>query len=692
MLQYLTQKLTLTDNIWSSRHTREKSNYLSSEYLMFPPYSADIQLFHSRKSIQSSIPISTLLLSTMTIDKDTTDDQSTTGTGTGTGTCGLNCDTDNLCCGLGLNRSDGSEIPGTEGQLLRNVGEGDEENQGMYLEPGSQGFLPSKEEMASSGEEPSEYEIVLNDEEEETEPKNGLRGVFGGGKSKSSLAAAATEESSELGLGGNVKRGNVAVIETDDTLEAQTVDGDISIIDCNGNATRVTLVEKPRSRRRLYILLALLCLAMVCAIAALLVALLKDGTKEDSFESSFVENDEDGDVTGDENVGTDFGDKASLTTGCFQYTEGFLVCLSEEGANDGLCSATMDGEACASCTVCDAERGTVRVDCSNAVEDLLVINDECIDTADAFDNTLLEAFLVGNDGGFEGSFVDLAGQGKEDGDQGEEEGATDVPDDATEVPDDATEAPDDVTEAPDDVTEAPTEVPDALEANYTTGCFDYNFRLNTGAVVCLSDEDPSDDICSISVNGQACDSCTVCDRDAGTVQVDCTNLDYSPVINDACSSDNSVYQGTLLEAFMGGPEDANTNDGGWINATEVPEDGDVCVTMIESDYKCYAIDTSVDVRFVSCEFESDDWIGIFPDTADPLAVGTPANSLWVWACNGDTEDCDLTTQSDIYTFTGLEVGSYRAMVIRRNVDGPDEAYSWSDAFEVKDNASDCDFR
>jgi hypothetical protein len=641
----------------------------------------------------------------MNVDKDMTDNQSTTGTST----CGLNCNADNLCCGLGLIRCNGSEIPpaqmnnadpGTEDQLLRSAGEGDEENQGMLVEPVSQELSLNEEQMPGGGQEPDEYEIVLN-EEEETKPKTGLCGVFGSRKSKSSLASAATGESNELDLGENTKRGNVAVIETDDSLEAQTVDGDISIIDCNGNATRVTLMEKPtsRRRRRLYIMLALLGLALLCAVSALLVGLLKDRSKETSLESTVTdglgENDgditgdeNDGDITGDENNGDIIGDgnngdiigdvieaKSSLTSGCFQYTGEFLVCLSDEGADDGLCSVTVDGEACVSCTVCNAESGTVRVDCSNVVEDLAVINDECIDIADAFDGTLLEAFLIGNDGGFEGSVVDPAGQGQEDGNQDVGGGATDGED-----------TPDNVEDTPD--------VGDVLGPNYTTGCFDYNFRLNNGAVVCLFDEDPTDTVCNISVDGQDCDSCTVCDGDAGTgtVRADCTNLGYSPVINDACSSDNSVYRDTLLEAFMGDPEDTNSNDGGWVDASEVPEDVEVCVTMIESDYKCYARDTSVDVFFLSCEFDSDDWIGIFPATDEPQVVGTPANNLWLWACNGDIEDCEVATQSDIYTFDGLDAGSYRALLIRRNVTGPDDAYSWSDAFEVKDNAVDCELR
>jgi hypothetical protein len=598
----------------------------------------------------------------------------------------------------------------TEDQLLRIVGEGDEENQGNLLKPGSQGFPPNEEEMPRDQEpepEPDEVEIVLNDEEEEAKPKNGFGGGFGSRNHKSSLAAAAIEESSELYLGGSTKRGDVAVIETDDTLEAQTVDGDISIIDSNGNATRVTLMEKPRSRRRLYILFALLCLAIVCAIAALLVGLLNDRTKEESFESTnreaLPEEDEtDGDTTGDENLGNVFGNKSSLATGCFQYTGGFLVCLSDEGADDGLCSVTVDGEACESCTVCDAERGTVRVDCSNVVQDLLVINDECIDTADAFDDTMLEGFLIGNDGGFEGSIVDPAGQGDEDGDQAVGGGATDGEDnlnDGEDNPDGGEDNLNDGEDNPDGGEDNPDDVPDdgvALEPNYTTGCFDYNFRLNQGAAVCLFDEDPTDDVCTISVDGQDCAECTVCDRDAGTIRADCTNLPYSPVINQACSSDNSVYQGTLLEAFMGAHEDANNNDGKWVDASEVPEDGVVCDTRVESDYICYATGTSVDVSFVSCEFESDDWIGIFADTADPSAMGTPANNQWVWACDANSKDCEVMTQSDIHTFTagldGLDAGSYKAFLIRRNINGPDEAYSWSDAFQVKDNAADCDFR
>jgi hypothetical protein len=648
------------------------------------------------------------MLSTMTVDKDTTDYQSTTGTGI----CGANCNTDNMCCGLGLNRSDGSEIQPSpnstdQSQLLPISKEGNAKSQGLLLKPGSQGFAPSEDEMPP-GQEPDACEIVLEEEdEEETKPKNGFWGGLGSRKSKSSLAAAATEKSNKMNLGGKIKRGNIAVIETDDALEAQTVDEDISIVGSNG--TRVTLMQKPRSRRRYYIMLALLFLTLLCAIAALLVGLLKDRTTEKSLESSTPgdlaqEDGNDGDITANENAADIFednggitadetaddifGDKSSLTTGCFQYAGGVLVCLTDEGADGGLCSVTVDGDACNSCTVCDAERGTVRVDCSNVVEDLLVINDACIDTADAFDGTLLEAFLVGNDGGFEGSMVDPAGQGEEEEGnptgQGEEEEGNPAGQGEEEEGNPAGQGEEEEGN-PDDG--------DALGPNYTTGCFDYNFRLNTGAVVCLFDEDPTDDVCSISVDGQDCDTCTVCDRDAGTVRADCSNLNYSPVINDACSSDNSVYQGSLLEAFIGDPEDANINDGEWVDASEVTEAGEVCEALVESDFTCYARGASVDVSFVSCEFDSYDWIGIFPDTADPSALGTQVNDLWFWACDSNIDVCDVTAHSAIYTFPGeLDAGSYKAFLIRRKPNGLDEAYSWSDAFEVKDNAADCALR
>lgn len=487
------------------------------------------------------------------------------------------------------------------------------------------------------------YEVVLNNEEPAAPPKK----RFGFGAAVGSDAPT-DDDASSLDLSVNSKRQNVAVVGTANCIEAQECDdGEISV---SGKTESLTIVNKPEKKRRLYWLLILLCLALLVGVGAIVGLVVRNNRSKSADEGEPIARSS-GNITNttDEDTFVDVLQEV-MSTGCFQYDNGMTVCFLDEDPTDDMCLVTIDGQECASCQVCDIVTGAPRVDCTNVLPETEIVNDGCQNTLGAFECTFMAAFVT--DEGMDatctqGSWV-----------QEEEDEPEPV------------------------VTETP------VESNFPTGCFDYNFRLNDGVTVCLFDDEPNDDLCTVLVDGQECEACTVCDTEAGVVSADCGNLGYgapNAPINEACAGDRSSYEGTLLHAFMG---EADPNDGSWVQLRD--NAFDQCNDMIETDFKCYGQDSEeLKVAFTNCEPLNDDWIGFFPESVNPDTLGSAVNNVWRWACDAGQVCEGEGADSDIFTFDQeLPVGTYRAFLIRR-LEGPDLGFAWSAPFEVKATSGEC---
>eukprot|EP00536_Pseudo-nitzschia_multiseries_P014924 jgi/Psemu1/69286/estExt_Genemark1.C_7910014 len=108
---------------------------------------------------------------------------------------------------------------------------------------------------------------------------------------------------------------------------------------------------------------------------------------------------------------------------------------------------------------------------------------------------------------------------------------------------------------------------------------------------------------------------------------------------------------------------------------------------IFTDHFCYKfgkenIGVTFSNRYV-CNAE--DWVGIYPDTADPRDLGSPV--AWFWLCGDKKHKCKTSVGS--VTFPWLPPGNYKA-VMSRNHDakgpyanyGPYVSYAESKPFEV----------
>ena len=473
------------------------------------------------------------------------------------------------------------------------------------------------------------------------------------------------------GLGGR-KQSNLALVDNGETVEAQRTDddGSISIDGRDGERTKVTFIggkENNRSRKCIWLLLFMLAVAgfVTAMILGLGSLRSKKSEKSETSDTDALGQEEEVNDNGSSGGESDNNGSASegeggastsigiLSTGCFQYEEsGDLVCLLDDDPADSLCTFIVNGEVCSSCEICDMDSGSIRVDCTGLVDDSsqAIINDLCLDPTialDIYDGTLVEAFTDTEDANALGSWVSTEGGNGGSGGTSQERGAS----------------------------------------PFTTGCFDYKFRLNGGVVVCLEDEDPTDDVCTLEVDGEPCNSCSICDPVTGMIQADCSNLRVStPIINGNCGNEKTM-EGTILEAFLDDrPNDSNRSDGVWIEKDMVG----VCQDSIESGYSCYGVGSQYQVGFMNCDPKQDDWIGIYPPDADPQDLGDPISNWW-WLC-GPTKCQDLFNQGVLYFRADMEPGSYRAFLIRDGDqnDGKHVAYASSDVFEVHYDESSCE--
>mmetsp|Transcript_5070 Transcript_5070/g.14718 ORF Transcript_5070/g.14718 Transcript_5070/m.14718 type:complete len:222 (-) Transcript_5070:166-831(-) len=107
---------------------------------------------------------------------------------------------------------------------------------------------------------------------------------------------------------------------------------------------------------------------------------------------------------------------------------------------------------------------------------------------------------------------------------------------------------------------------------------------------------------------------------------------------------------------------------------------------IVTDHSCYKFGKeSIGVSFSNRVPHLEDWVGIYPDTADPMDLGPPV--AWFWLCGDKKSKCKTSVGS--VTFPWLPPGNYKAVMSRnRNAKGPYAnygpyvSYAESQPFEV----------
>jgi hypothetical protein len=104
-----------------------------------------------------------------------------------------------------------------------------------------------------------------------------------------------------------------------------------------------------------------------------------------------------------------------------------------------------------------------------------------------------------------------------------------------------------------------------------------------------------------------------------------------------------------------------------------------CGATIETDRACYEDGDNIVVQFENCESTERDWIGVFPTTADIMALGNPL--AWVWAC-GDQFCNDVVDAGQAIFYNARGTGWFVVYLIRssENLDGSFAVHSIGNSF------------
>ena len=115
-------------------------------------------------------------------------------------------------------------------------------------------------------------------------------------------------------------------------------------------------------------------------------------------------------------------------------------------------------------------------------------------------------------------------------------------------------------------------------------------------------------------------------------------------------------------------------------------------TTLVTNRKCYDYGDEVVATFTNDKPRIDDWVAIYPASADSSNLGQAP--FWVWLCGNQDEQCKVLYGS--YSFGGtdstfesgrdswpLGPGTYKAILARRHHGGPYSSYVESDSFEIK---------
>jgi hypothetical protein len=112
-----------------------------------------------------------------------------------------------------------------------------------------------------------------------------------------------------------------------------------------------------------------------------------------------------------------------------------------------------------------------------------------------------------------------------------------------------------------------------------------------------------------------------------------------------------------------------------------------CMNQISVDQSCYVQGQAVvTIDFSQCNPQTNDWIGIYVDGANPQALGDNYVN-WSWACG--SQGCSGTAKGNTFTFNSADFArrSFRAYLIRdsQNGDAPYGSIVTSDVFRVARN-------
>jgi hypothetical protein len=90
----------------------------------------------------------------------------------------------------------------------------------------------------------------------------------------------------------------------------------------------------------------------------------------------------------------------------------------------------------------------------------------------------------------------------------------------------------------------------------------------------------------------------------------------------------------------------------------------------------------IKVSFFNQNPQNEDWVGMYPATADPNNLEGPV--AWYWLCGTKKEKCKIGVGS--VTFPWLPPGTYKAMMVRqphsKGHGGPYSSYAESEPFDV----------
>jgi hypothetical protein len=104
---------------------------------------------------------------------------------------------------------------------------------------------------------------------------------------------------------------------------------------------------------------------------------------------------------------------------------------------------------------------------------------------------------------------------------------------------------------------------------------------------------------------------------------------------------------------------------------------------IYTDQTCYTFGKQeIHTKFANSNPDQEDWVGIYPEDANPNELGSPI--AWYWLCGSKKDKCK--TGVGAVTFPWLPPGKYRALLSRHHSTkvhrAPYTSYAQSEVFEV----------
>jgi hypothetical protein len=124
---------------------------------------------------------------------------------------------------------------------------------------------------------------------------------------------------------------------------------------------------------------------------------------------------------------------------------------------------------------------------------------------------------------------------------------------------------------------------------------------------------------------------------------------------------------------------------------------DVTIDSISVHSSCYEYGEDILASFTNKEPREDDWVAIYPASADPTHLGFSA--LWLWLCGTQNHFCKVLygmvnfgagpLPENGTDSSPIPAGTYKAFLVRRNSGGPYSSYAESTNFVVKPAGQSC---